>query len=302
MLPADVRNRLIDALRVDLVGPALPDELLDQNPTRWYLTGFLAPLNASLEQRSDLDANDEPDLLDEAPIPGDDSVTPDRPAARTAHFPALLGLSVLVTADTPTLHVQLDWGDYQRLPPPPVAVEGETTADLDTEVPEQWQRLPRTAILTLHLPPPGQGTRFQQPIPADARLKLACNVRPLPASTDERLPPGARVVSVFLSNERGEAPTAAQRDEHYVFQPVLTVDSPVPFLPQPNLRGRDPTGDWDERVYSLHYRNIHEYAVGHGVATTALHPPVNPATACAPSGFCRPPSNSSRRPRFPVWN
>lgn len=30
MTPADVRNRLIDALRTDLVGPALPDELLDQ--------------------------------------------------------------------------------------------------------------------------------------------------------------------------------------------------------------------------------------------------------------------------------
>ena len=66
MTPAAVRDRLLEALRVDLVGPALPDELLDQNPTCWYLTGFLAPLNASLEQRSDLDANDEPDLLDEA--------------------------------------------------------------------------------------------------------------------------------------------------------------------------------------------------------------------------------------------
>ena len=33
MTPAAVRDRLIEALRVDLVGPALPDELLDQNPT-----------------------------------------------------------------------------------------------------------------------------------------------------------------------------------------------------------------------------------------------------------------------------
>lgn len=39
MTPADVRDRLIAALRTDLVGPALADEILNEIPTRWYLTG-----------------------------------------------------------------------------------------------------------------------------------------------------------------------------------------------------------------------------------------------------------------------
>ena len=126
--------------------------------------------------------------------------------------------------------------------------------------------------MTLTLPASGHRPRYSQPVPADPRLKLAYSVRAVPARADDRLPPGARVVSVFLSNERGDAP-ADRRDEHYVFQPEITVTSPTPLLPQPNLRGRD-DDDWDERVADLHYRDVHAYAVGHGVATEALFPPL----------------------------
>ena len=50
-----VRRYLCDALRIDLVGPrsgdaALQHERLPQAPSRWYLTGFLAPGDAPEEQ------------------------------------------------------------------------------------------------------------------------------------------------------------------------------------------------------------------------------------------------------------
>ena len=122
MTPADVRDRLITALHVDLVGPALADEILNEIPTRWYLTGFLAPLNAGVDQRSDPDADDEPDLIDTA-AGVEDNVSPEPAAARHSLFPASLGLSVLVSANTPHLTVQLDWGDYQRLDPPAAPLE-----------------------------------------------------------------------------------------------------------------------------------------------------------------------------------
>jgi hypothetical protein len=48
--PADVRRRLVEALEADVVGPFVPDahaqggqECLPIAPSRWYLTGFLAP-------------------------------------------------------------------------------------------------------------------------------------------------------------------------------------------------------------------------------------------------------------------
>ena len=275
MTPADVRDRLIDALRQDLVGPALPDELLDQAPTRWYLTGFLAPLNARHDQRGDPDANDEADLLEPAPPAAEDNGSPDRPTARSSLFPASLGLSVLVSAETPTLAVQLDWGDYVwvRLQPDsvhPEEVRLKPDPQPEQSATEQWQRIPRRPDpIPLTLPASGHLSRQPKRVSTDPRLKLAYSVRAVPARADGRLPPGARVVSIFLSNERGDAP-ADHRDEHYVFQPQITVTSPTPLLPQPNLRGRDDDDDWDERVADLHDRDVHAYAVGHGVATEAI--------------------------------
>lgn len=50
MKPEDVRDRLVEALEADLVGPFLAegqpgavDEVLPLAPSRWYLTGLLAP-------------------------------------------------------------------------------------------------------------------------------------------------------------------------------------------------------------------------------------------------------------------
>lgn len=46
--PIDVRDQLVEALRLDLIGPEngseLETEVLPQAPSRWYLTGFLVPL------------------------------------------------------------------------------------------------------------------------------------------------------------------------------------------------------------------------------------------------------------------
>ncbi|QQS54075.1 MAG: helicase [Candidatus Competibacteraceae bacterium] len=287
MTPADVRDRLIAALRTDLVGPALADEILNEPPVRWYLTGFLAPLNAQVEQRGDPDAEDELDLLEPASPAAEDNASPERVTARHSLFPASLGLSVLVSAETPSLTVQLDWGDYQRLAAPP-ATAVPTEDDNTPPATETWQRTPRHPDpLTLTLPATGHQPRHSQPVPGDPRLQLAYSVRALPAGLDDRLPPGARIVSIFLSNERGDAPTAERRDEHYVFQPTITVTSPRPLLPQPNLRGRDARNDWDERIADLHYRDVSAYAVGHGVATEALFTEIPPlpkgGTECAMS-------------------
>ncbi len=48
MTATAVRARLVDTLRRDLIGPGPDDidlarEVLKENPSRWYLTGFLAP-------------------------------------------------------------------------------------------------------------------------------------------------------------------------------------------------------------------------------------------------------------------
>ena len=54
---AAARQYLVDALRIDLIGPRLEDthlqeERLPQAPSRWYLTGFLVPTSAPPEQKA----------------------------------------------------------------------------------------------------------------------------------------------------------------------------------------------------------------------------------------------------------
>ena len=74
---AQIRNQLIQALTLDLVGPTSDvlaqlalqgrteeateprEEVLDRPPNRWYQTGFLIPSETSLGDRADDAADDE---------------------------------------------------------------------------------------------------------------------------------------------------------------------------------------------------------------------------------------------------
>ena len=111
-----VRADLIQALRLDMVGPGLglgqPEEALETHPSRWYLTGFLAPLGADLAQRSDEEApEDMEEVSDRRGLDGD-AVT-DRTAAKARPFPSSMGLSFLVGPEARDLKVTLRWGDYE---------------------------------------------------------------------------------------------------------------------------------------------------------------------------------------------
>src|ERR1041384_3014915 len=115
MTSSTVRSRLIEALQLDLVGPsndhAFAQELLPESPSRWYLTGFLVPSDAPLEQRIDETATEEIDSAGEGEG-GDDSIEPDRGPARRSILPSSMGLSVLVPQDAKSLDVTVNWGDY----------------------------------------------------------------------------------------------------------------------------------------------------------------------------------------------
>ena len=116
---AGVREALARALRLDLVGPwaghALADERLRgwERPSNWYLTGFLVPRGAPVEQRGDADVDDEPEVAERAGL-GDDS-TEDRRAAKKGFFPSSMGLSFLVSEGGDALEVLVRWGDYRRV-------------------------------------------------------------------------------------------------------------------------------------------------------------------------------------------
>ena len=280
MTPADVRCKLVDALGVDLIGPdhdsELREEILPQSPSRWYLTGFLVPFDADEEQKTDEMADEGVDEVGKGGT--DDDATPEPAAARRAFFPSSMGLSLLVPKDAQEVRVVVSWGDYQPPPRPNEAQQrklfeepkssGQQGQFFRPGDPSGWKRRDRVEELTLSLPPSLKPTECD--VPKSDGLKLALSVRPLRdvALFDGMVPKGTRSVSLFLVNRRRPA-FQGERDAAFAFQAALEVHCVQPFVPRPNLRGLE-SEDWDERVADLQYRDVCEFAVGHGVSTRAM--------------------------------
>ena len=81
--PVEVRKHLVDTLRLDFVGPTPDDtdhaqEVLPTAPTKWYLTGFLAPADLPQGEKDTADLDENLDLFSKGP-PSDDAAAPGRP-------------------------------------------------------------------------------------------------------------------------------------------------------------------------------------------------------------------------------
>jgi hypothetical protein len=101
----EVRARLEEALRLDLVGPWPGSdhaaEELPEAPSHWYVTGFLVPNEAPTEQKEDPTADEQLDLGVESAA-GDDDAVPEKPSARRGRLPSSIGIRVLVVRPSAT--------------------------------------------------------------------------------------------------------------------------------------------------------------------------------------------------------
>jgi hypothetical protein len=262
--PADsleVRARLVEALKLDLVGPWAGHPLAEERlqgwvrPSNWYLTGFLIPSGTAAEKSADADEDD--DMGGEIPESAGlaEESNEERKAAKKGFFPSSMGLSSLVPKRTRALTVTVRWGDYEK-----AEIEG-----LDGKPVSVWQRHPREATLSVTLS--GASEPVVHDVPDSGGLQLHIVEQLISAQDLEgHLPQGTRSVSVFLVNRRRPvSPEQGEPDLAYVFQPELEVRSEHPFVPRPDLRGAR-AAEWDEQVADLHYADTPEHATGHGVS------------------------------------
>src|SRR5438093_10512826 len=147
---SEVRDRLVEALKLDLVGPwaghARSEERLPGwvRPSNWYLTGFLIPSGTPPEKSADVDESDDvAEIPDTAGLAEESS--DERKAAKKGFFPSSMGLSFLVRKGARTLDVTVRWGDYA-----PAEIEGADGKGLPV-----WQRRAREATVPVALKPPG---------------------------------------------------------------------------------------------------------------------------------------------------
>lgn len=265
MNQVEMRARLVEALEHDLIGPMRDDEVLRNTPSRWYLTGFLVPRGAPEDQRIDPTATEELDAgLDgsEDDDRGDVSAGVIRP-----FLPSSFGLSVLVPPTAQALEIAARWGEYERLSEDetralmtgeeePNEEDGEERSGLRVRF---WRRSPYEAP-TLTVPV----RTALHPIPGSGGVVLSVVARPAPKVPG--LPDGTLAVSIFLVNAR-EPLEGSAADERSLFQVEMVVRCAQGFQPRSQLES---TGHVDDRRNDLQYRAHREWAVGHGVATSAV--------------------------------
>lgn len=270
MTSLQVREDLVKALCLDLVGPGPgskhESETLPMAPSKWYLTGYLVPFMAPESQKREVTADDELDLVGSVGV--DDDTPPERASGRKVFFPSSIGMSVLVSPETKSLSAKVQWGDYRLLE----VVGGVDGGSGTTRSVQHWQRMQRAEGVDVPLPAANGKSTYKE-IPNSDGLRIVVSVRNVQMTRGEGkdseplLPAGTRAVAIFLVNYRRPA-TDDRKDEGLIFQTTLTVHSEQSFVARPNLRGLD-HDDWDERVADLQYRDVCEFAVGHGIATKA---------------------------------
>lgn len=253
-----IRTRLVDALHADLIGPFVPpehpsggEEILPLAPSRWYLTGFLAPQGARDPEIDDADSQ-EGGLASDNDTQAEDAGDAEPEAKRPVRFPASMGLSVfLPPGEGDHLEVDLRFADYAKV---------EVAEDHEDKKKWCWKRVPheehgieipldRTVLETKGITVPNtSGLRFRGEL----------------RQTDiEGLPAGTRVLSLFLVNER--VALEKDRDLNFVFQVEFSLRYAPGFLKRPNRRGED-TDDPDQRILALNFRDKFEWAVGHNTS------------------------------------
>ena len=268
--PEVVRSRLVAALEADLVGPfqagipgatpadvAASTETLTLPPSRWYLTGFLAPQGARAPEADDLDSNGG-ELAAGSESQAEDAGSEEPEAKRAVRFPASMGLSVYLPASRgagDSIEVEVTYADYAKV---------EVALDREDKKLNGWTRVPRGPI-RFRVPLDEVVLKRGVVVPESSGLRI---VGELQTTDIDALEAGARVLSLFLVNQR-EA-LEADRDLNYVFQVRLGLRYEPGFLWRPNRRGENAPADDDQRVLALLFRDRREWAVGHD--TSLLQP------------------------------
>lgn len=262
-----IRSALVNALHADLIGPFLSsgpgagEEVLPLAPSRWYLTGFLAPQAGRVPDADDEDSQDGLEAGDESKAEDAGNSEPD--TKRRQHFPASMGLSAFLPPGSVDgsdhLEVTVSWADY---------VLEEISEDRAEKTKRGWKRVPRGPY-TVQVPLDGKALASKTGVrwPESTGLCFRGELR----TTDmDGLKPGTRVLSLFLVNDR---PTLDRdRDINFVFQVQFTMHYPSGFVRRPDRRGED-ANNYDQRVLALLFRDKCEWAVGHN--TSVMEPRVD---------------------------
>lgn len=309
--PEQVRERLVDLLRRDLVGPHpdldrdLEREILSgTSPSSWYLTGYLGPRqktttekrktavlgeNAAEEEAAELQI----DILrgSESMEQGatgrgnaEDESSGERPPMRSFE-PSSLGLTVLLPCDATSLEARITWGDYVTEPPLETAIflpearkAAEDAGEKLKEPPKKslnWRRIPREETLTVTIRPGEERREYLIPDSA-APMAPGGGLQLIVTARPTRTAgiDGVHRDLLSVSVFLVNARTEALRrfgDVAFCFQARLELRFAGGFAHRDDRASYEAT-DFDERLADLHYRDVCSFAVGHNSSADWAEP------------------------------
>lgn len=205
-IESEIRQKIIEALRVDLVGPLTKDEIIDENPRFEYLTGMLYPKimgeSDLLELEIDCDADNSDGDSDYTPRPDEDDNEP-MVAAKFVQQSSI-GVSFYLHKNTSEIKVNVSWGDYIR--------QSETYINKDGEEKNKsvYARQDMASSIIINLLTFDKAQDF--PLPEDSNLVVRINKIGL--GNDYQL------VTANLTNKR---PKGKSELDYVIFQAYLEV-------------------------------------------------------------------------------
>ena len=290
----DIRSKIVEMFRRDLIGPGDQDtdlalERLNESPSRWYLTGFLAPAEDPLGLDGE-GGDDDPSAQEEMEIDVEetdsegaggaagDNEEPEAPNTRRRFLPSSIGLTVLLPTDVKEIEAKISWGDYRTEPalpenvllpePLPEEFDEEGKPKRNSRPMVDWVRTPKDRVVQITVRD-GRGEPILIPDSAAEQrrgggLTLETHSRTFKYDTPDGGQEEVRALTVFLVNRRATV-HRFYSDVSFVFQARLELAHEMGFHPRRDLSGTR-ADDWDLRVADLHYRDVSEWAVGRNAA------------------------------------
>ncbi|RQY17971.1 helicase-related protein [Burkholderia stagnalis] len=279
-----VRTDLVDLTRSLLVGPLAVDEVIESAPVDTYLTGILWPRGTSADAVDD----DEGSTGAGGDDPGADSAVPGYRAIR----PCSIGITLAVRVGA---GLKIDLGTtarYELQDETTIPVEGNRESpdatkavalksdseqdkagsaasgtDAQKKPRKVWAR--RELGYSLSLAADGGSKTYSEKL-FDRRDGTKVEDRALSVHVRRRAGPEQYVFTITLINEEDDSPGAASRDAKCLFQTELIVRAQIgdAHAIEPRPLSPPDKSDWEALTNALLYRDVREFAAGHGIAVT----------------------------------
>lgn len=250
---AAAREIILNAIRMDLLGPQCEDEVLDESPTISYITGMLYPADTSMSEDEEFDEQnftaDEFHSENETSQGVEEDEPDDKPKGGFKK-PASFGISCYVDASVHNLCVSINWGSYAKDRIKTMGIVKGVEKEVTKTV---FVRKQRGDIINIDL---NSFQRFVK-IPLKDDKQLVLHV------VQMQLEDNHKMVSIHLYNKRDKS----DRNNEYekvLFQVELLLSdkeqNPI-FLPEHLCRKQ-------ELEDEFYYENRAVYARGRGCAAT----------------------------------